>query len=108
MKKVYPLITMLASVLAISSCNKEKEAALTADSSNELQVADYAQKEIVSDNKLEENSLALESQAALPDESSASQPEKNEQPAEFDIASEHQTKIQNCYYTIIHSSFAMD
>ena len=97
MKKVYPLITMLASVLAISSCNKEKEAALTADSSNELQVADYAQKEIASDNKLEENSLALESQAALPDESSASQPEKNEQPAEFDIASEHQTKIQNCY-----------
>ena len=76
MKKVYPLITMLASVLAISSCNKEKEAALTADSSNELQVADYAQKEIVSDNKLEENTLALESQAALPYESSASQPEK--------------------------------
>lgn len=97
MKKVYPLITMLASVLAISSCNKEKEAALTADSSNELQVADYAQKEIASDNKLEENSLALESHVALPDESSASQPEKNEQPAEFDIASEHHTKIQNCY-----------
>lgn len=96
MKKVYPLITMLLTILAITSCNKEKEAVLTADSSNELQVADYAQKEISSVNKGDENSLALESQSALPDESASSQPENNEQPGEFDIATEHETKIERC------------
>ena len=96
MKKVYPLITMLLTILVITSCKKEKEAVLTADSSNELQVADYAQKEISSVNKGDENSLALESKSALPDESSSSQPENNEQPGEFDIATEHETKIERC------------
>lgn len=97
MKKVYPLITMLLTILAITSCKKEKETNLPEQTKVLPATESQKKEEISSVNKGEENSLALESQAALSDESSSSQPENNEQPGEFDIATEHETKIERCY-----------
>lgn len=96
MKKVYPLITMLLTILAITSCKKEKETNLPEQTKVLPATESQKMEEISSVNKGEENSLALESQSALPDESSSSQPENNEQPGEFDIATEHETKIERC------------
>lgn len=96
MKKVYPLITMLLTILAITSCKKEKETNLPEQTKVLPATESQKMEEISSVNKGDENSLALESKSALPDESSSSQPENNEQPGEFDIATEHETKIERC------------
>ncbi len=96
MKKVYPLITLLLTILAITSCKKGKETNLPEQTKVLPATESQKMEEISSVNKGEENPLALESKSALPDESSSSQPENNEQPGEFDIATEHETKIERC------------